>query len=65
MTLVWNPDDPLLRPRQAARMLGVCPKTVSRWARLGKLEAERTDGGHHRFRLSTVRRMVAGTRTSV
>jgi excisionase family DNA binding protein len=61
MALVWNPHDPLLRPREAARLLGVCPKTVSRWARSGKLEAELTDGGHHRFRLSAVRRMAGSS----
>jgi excisionase family DNA binding protein len=54
----WETDDPLLRPRQAARLLGVSAKTVSRWAVSGKLEAQRTAGGHHRFRLSDVRRLA-------
>jgi len=52
--VLYDPDDPLLRPRQAARLLGVEPRTVSGWARLGLLEAHRNAGGHHRFRLSTV-----------
>ena len=56
--LVWDPDDPFLRPRQAARLLGVEPRTVSNWARLGTLEAHRTAGGHHRFRLSDVQRLA-------
>ena len=47
--VLWDPDDPMLRPRQAARLLGVEPRTVSNWARLGLLEARRTAGGHHRF----------------
>jgi excisionase family DNA binding protein len=55
---IWDPDDPLLRPRQAARLLGVEPRTVSNWARLGLLEARRTAGGHHRFRLSEVQRLA-------
>ena len=54
----WDPDDPFLRPRQAARLLGVEPRTVSNWARLGLLEARRTSGGHHRFRLSEVQRLA-------
>ena len=54
----WDPEDPLLRPRQAARLLGVAPRTVSQWARLGLLDAHRTAGGHHRFRLSNVRRLA-------
>jgi excisionase family DNA binding protein len=54
----WDPEDPILRPRQAARLLGVAPRTVSQWARLGLLEAHRTAGGHHRFRLSNVRRFA-------
>lgn len=54
----WDPDDPFLRPRQAARLLGVEPRTVSNWARLGLLEAHRTAGGHHRFRLSEVQRLA-------
>ncbi|MBV9412077.1 MAG: helix-turn-helix domain-containing protein [Acidimicrobiia bacterium] len=65
--VLWDPDDPFLRPRQAARLLGVEPRTVSNWARLGLLEAHRTTGGHHRFRLSDVQRLartVPSTRTA-
>lgn len=56
--VLWDPDDPFLRPRQAARLLGVEPRTVSNWARLGLLEAHRTSGGHHRFKLSEVQRLA-------
>ena len=56
--LLWDPHDPFLRPRQAARLLGVEPRTVSNWARLGLLEAYRTAGGHHRFKLSDVQRLA-------
>ena len=55
---LWDPDDPFLRPRQAARLLGVEPRTVSNWARLGLLEGHRSPGGHHRFRLSEVQRLA-------
>jgi len=57
--VLWDPDDPFLRPRQAARILGVEPRTVSNWARLGLLEGHRTAGGHHRFRLSEVQRLAS------
>jgi excisionase family DNA binding protein len=57
--VLWDPDDPYLRPRQAARLLGVEPRTVTNWARLGVLEAHRTTGGHHRFRLSEVQRLAS------
>ena len=56
--LVYDPDDPILRPRQAARLLGVDPRTVTQWARLGLLESHCTAGGHHRFRLSSVQQFA-------
>ncbi len=38
-----------LTPGQAAGMLGVSPKTVSRWADAGLLPCIVTLGGHRRF----------------
>jgi len=32
-----------------ARLLGVSPNTVTRWAREGRLTSQVTLGGHHRF----------------
>ena len=32
-----------------ARLLGVSPNTVTRWAREGRLPSQVTLGGHHRF----------------
>jgi excisionase family DNA binding protein len=32
-----------------ARLLGVSPNTVSRWAREGRIQCQRTLGGHRRF----------------
>lgn len=40
----------LLTPREVAAMFRVDPKTVTRWARAGKLSAIRTLGGHRRYR---------------
>lgn len=47
-------DSDLLTPAEVAAMFRVSPKTVTRWARTGKLTALRTLGGHRRFRASEV-----------
>jgi excisionase family DNA binding protein len=39
-------------------MFRVDPKTVTRWAKAGKLSAIRTLGGHRRFRESEVRALM-------
>jgi excisionase family DNA binding protein len=51
-----EPDDALLKPREAAEMLGVRPATVARWARIGAIKpAVETPGGHRRYRRGDVR----------
>ena len=40
----------LLTPAEVALLFRVNPKTVTRWARAGKISAIRTLGGHRRFR---------------
>lgn len=61
-----NPDAPtpsepeeLLTPSEVAAMFRVNPKTVTRWARSGKISAIRTLGGHRRFRKSEITRILA------
>lgn len=44
----------LLTPGEVAVMFRVDPKTVTRWAATGRLNAIRTPGGHRRFRESEV-----------
>ena len=44
-----KPDNRLLTPAEVAAMLRVDPKTVTRWARGGKLSSIRTPGGHRRY----------------
>ncbi len=46
--------EPLVTPAEVASMFRVDPKTVTRWARAGKLSAIRTLGGHRRYRESEV-----------
>ena len=53
-------DDALLTPSEVAAMFRVNPKTVTRWARAGKISAIRTLGGHRRYRESEVRALLQG-----
>jgi len=41
-------------------MFRVDPKTVTRWAKAGKLTSIRTLGGHRRYREAEVRALLAG-----
>lgn len=50
--------DALLTPAEVAALFRVNPKTVTRWARAGKITAIRTLGGHRRFRASEIRRSL-------
>jgi excisionase family DNA binding protein len=51
--------DSLLTPAEVAAIFRVNPKTVTRWARAGKITAIRTLGGHRRFRASEVHRWMS------
>jgi excisionase family DNA binding protein len=51
----------LLLPSEVAEMFRVDPKTVTRWAKAGKLTSIRTLGGHRRYRESEVRELLAAT----
>jgi excisionase family DNA binding protein len=50
----------LLTPAEVATMFRVDPKTVTRWAKSGKLTSIRTLGGHRRYREAEVRALLAG-----
>ncbi|HEY0560840.1 MAG: excisionase/Xis, DNA-binding [Mycobacterium sp.] len=52
--------EPLLTPAEVASMFRVDPKTVTRWAKSGKLTSIRTLGGHRRYRESEVRALLSG-----
>src|SRR4051794_512616 len=58
-----SPDaaEPLLTPAEVAALFRVDPKTVARWAKIGKLSSIRTLGGHRRFRESEVHELLAAT----
>lgn len=44
----------LLTPAEVASRFRVDPKTVTRWAKAGKLSSVRTPGGHRRYRKAEV-----------
>lgn len=48
----------LLTVSEVAGLFGVSGKTVSRWAREGRIQAVRTLGGHRRFREPEVQRLL-------
>jgi excisionase family DNA binding protein len=50
--------EPLLTPAEVAALFRVDPKTVTRWARAGKLTSLRTLGGHRRYSESEVRNLL-------
>lgn len=50
--------DKLLTPAEVAALFRVDPKTVTRWAKAGKLHAIRTLGGHRRYRAAEVEELL-------
>lgn len=46
----------LLTPTEVAELFRVNPKTVTRWAKSGKISAIRTLGGHRRFSAAEILR---------
>lgn len=60
MTVEANDSEPLLTPAEVAAMFRVDPKTVTRWAKAGKLSSVRTLGGHRRYLASEVKALLDG-----
>ena len=53
------PDLPrYLHPAEVADLLHVSPKTVSRWAKDGKLPFLKTLGGHRRYPAAEIRQLA-------
>ena len=48
----------LLTPAEVASLFRVDPKTVTRWAKAGKLTSIRTLGGHRRYKESEVKSLL-------
>ncbi len=45
-------------------MFRVNPKTVTRWARAGRISCIKTLGGHRRFKATEIRRLLAEAEAS-
>jgi excisionase family DNA binding protein len=54
-----NETEELLTPSEVAAMFRVNPKTVTRWARAGRISYIKTLGGHRRFKASEIRALLA------
>jgi excisionase family DNA binding protein len=53
------PDPPsYLHPAEVADILQVSPKTVSRWAKEGRLPFMKTLGGHRRYPAAEIRKLI-------
>ena len=51
-------QEKLLTPAEVAAMFRVDPKTVTRWAKAGKLASIKTLGGHRRYKESEVKELL-------
>jgi excisionase family DNA binding protein len=51
-------DGEYLRTAEVGRLLHVSPKTISRWAKEGKLPFVTTLGGHRRYPAQPIRELV-------
>jgi excisionase family DNA binding protein len=58
MSQINRQPEVLLTPAEVATIFRVDPKTVTRWAKAGKLTAIRTLGGHRRYRQSEVQALL-------
>ncbi len=61
MSMNRGEPEVLLTPAEVASMFRVDPKTVTRWAKAGKLSSIRTLGGHRRYRESEVVKLLASS----
>jgi len=67
MQKMTSEQEVLLTPAEVASLFRVDPKTVTRWAKAGKLTSIRTLGGHRRYKDSEVQALlnsVSGTNKS-
>lgn len=60
MNAPLSDNEHLLTPAEVAALFRVDPKTVTRWAKAGKLTSIRTLGGHRRYRSTEVHALLDG-----
>jgi excisionase family DNA binding protein len=61
LNLTVYAQEKLLTPSEVASLFRVDPKTVTRWAKAGKLNSIKTLGGHRRYRESEVMALLKST----
>jgi excisionase family DNA binding protein len=57
-SLSASSQENLLTPSEVAALFRVDPKTVTRWAKAGKLTSIKTLGGHRRYKESEVKSLL-------
>jgi len=60
-----NSTEPLLKVTEAAALLGIDIDTLRRWGSKGKLKPIRTRGGHRRYPVSLLRKVLKGNYLSL
>lgn len=58
--MVQQKNAEYLKTAEVADLLHVSPKTVTRWAKDGRLPHSRTLGGHRRFPAGSIRKLAEG-----
>lgn len=58
MSAIISNAEELLTPSEVAALFRVDPKTVTRWAKAGKLSCVKTLGGHRRYLASEVNALL-------
>jgi excisionase family DNA binding protein len=48
----------LITPKKAAEILGVLPNTIRNWERDNKISAIKTLGGHRRYHLDEIKKLL-------
>ena len=59
-----QPERQLMTPAEVAQAFNCDPKTVTRWAKAGKLTSFKTLGGHRRFDRAEVQALIDATRVA-
>jgi excisionase family DNA binding protein len=60
---MYDRDERFLKTSEVARMLHVSPKTISRWAKEGKIPHLSTLGGHRRYPASEIEKLMVELQT--
>lgn len=64
MTATNFEPERLMTPGEVALAFRVDPKTMTRWAKAGKLDSIRTLGGHRRYREADIRALLGSSQVT-